>query len=51
MSDSRLAHHKEILEALRDKYGKLLYDEPVRLTTKYKDVSQARPMSAIWMQN
>ena len=37
MYDQRLAHHREILEALRAKYGKQLYDEPVRSTTKYKD--------------
>lgn len=37
MYDQRLAHHREILEALRVKYGTLLYDEPVRSTTKYKD--------------
>jgi len=35
--DSRLAHHREILEALRVKYGTLLYPDPVRSTTKYKD--------------
>jgi chromosome partitioning protein len=35
--DQRLAHHKEILEALRAKYASLLYPEPVRATTKYKD--------------
>ncbi len=35
--DSRLAHHREILEAFRVKYGDLLYPEPVRSTTKYKD--------------
>jgi len=35
--DSRLAHHREILEALRVKYGSLLYPDPVRSTTKYKD--------------
>jgi chromosome partitioning protein len=35
--DQRLAHHKEILEALRAKYTRLLYPEPVRSTTKYKD--------------
>lgn len=35
--DSRLAHHREILEALRTKYGTLLYPDPVRSTTKYKD--------------
>jgi chromosome partitioning protein len=37
MFDQRLAHHREILEALRMKYGTLLYGEPVRATTKYKD--------------
>lgn len=37
MYDQRLAHHREILEALRAKYGELLYGEPVRATTKYKD--------------
>lgn len=37
MYDQRLAHHREILEALRSKYGELLYGEPVRATTKYKD--------------
>lgn len=35
--DGRLAHHKEILEALRAKHGALLYSEPVKATTKYKD--------------
>ena len=35
--DSRLAHHKEILAALRAKHGDLLYDVPVKSTTKYKD--------------
>lgn len=35
--DSRLAHHKEILQALREKYGKLVYSQPVKSTTKYKD--------------
>jgi chromosome partitioning protein len=35
--DVRLAHHREILAALRDKYGVQLYDDPVRATTKYKD--------------
>lgn len=35
--DIRLAHHQEILEALRAKYGTLLYPNPVRATTKYKD--------------
>ena len=37
MHDTRLAHHKEILDALKAKYGNLLYSEPVRATTKYKD--------------
>jgi hypothetical protein len=35
--DCRLAHHRGILEALRVKYGSLLYDDPMRATTKYKD--------------
>ncbi len=35
--DQRLAHHREILEAFRVKYPELLYDVPVRATTKYKD--------------
>jgi chromosome partitioning protein len=35
--DIRLAHHQEIREALRAKYGNLLYPDPVRATTKYKD--------------
>jgi chromosome partitioning protein len=37
--DMRLAHHKEILEALRRKYGTQLYVEPVKSTTKYKDAA------------
>jgi chromosome partitioning protein len=37
MHDTRLMHHKEILEALRTKYGSLLYPEPIKATTKYKD--------------
>jgi len=37
MYDQRLAHHREVLAALREKYGSLLYDEPVKATTKYKD--------------
>jgi chromosome partitioning protein len=37
LHDMRLAHHKEILEALRIKYGQLVYSEPVKHTTKYKD--------------
>jgi chromosome partitioning protein len=35
--DSRLAHHREILEALKAKYGPILHTEPVKATTKYKD--------------
>ncbi len=37
LHDSRLAHHKEILAALRSKYNKLVYAEPVKATTRYKD--------------
>lgn len=37
MFDARLNHHKEILQALQAKYAGLLYDEPVKATTKYKD--------------
>jgi chromosome partitioning protein len=40
--DQRLAHHREILEALRVKHGDLLYGEPVRATTKYKDAATAQ---------
>jgi len=39
MFDGRLAHHREILEALRIKHGDLLYPEPVKATTKYKDAA------------
>jgi len=39
MFDGRLAHHREILEALKMKYGGLLYPEPVKATTKYKDAA------------
>lgn len=35
--DQRLAHHHEVLEALRVKDGAALYGDPVRATTKYKD--------------
>ncbi len=35
--DGRLAHHREILEAIRAKHGTLVYPEPVKATTKYKD--------------
>lgn len=35
--DGRLAHHREVLAALQAKYGALVYPEPVKATTKYKD--------------
>lgn len=35
--DMRLAHHREILEAIKTKHGQLVYSEPTRSTTKYKD--------------
>jgi len=35
--DGRLAHHREVLEAFKVKYSELLYNEPVKATTKYKD--------------
>jgi chromosome partitioning protein len=37
--DSRKAHHKEVLQALRYKYGKEVYREPSRETTKYNDAT------------
>jgi len=37
MDNQRLAHHHEVLEALRVQYGAALYGDPVRATTKYKD--------------
>jgi chromosome partitioning protein len=36
---SNVAHHKEVLEVLRDKYNSLLYQEPSRQTTKYNDAT------------
>ncbi len=42
MYDQRLAHHREILEALRVKYGAVLYPDPVRATTKYKDAATSQ---------
>ena len=33
------AHHKEVLEALRFKYGSEVYKEPSRETTKYNDAT------------
>lgn len=35
--DTRLAHHREILEAIKAKHGALVYAEPTKATTKYKD--------------
>jgi chromosome partitioning protein len=35
--DTRLAHHREILEAIKTKHGDLVYSEPTKATTKYKD--------------
>jgi chromosome partitioning protein len=35
--DGSLSHHKEILAALKAKYGQMVYEEPVQATTKYKD--------------
>lgn len=40
--DQRLAHHREILEAFKVKYPDLLYQEPVKATTKYKDAVTSR---------
>jgi len=37
--DSRKAHHKEVLQALRFKYGDEVYKEPSRETTKYNDAT------------
>jgi chromosome partitioning protein len=37
--DSRKAHHKEVLEALRYKYREEVYKEPSRETTKYNDAT------------
>ena len=37
--DSRKAHHKEVLQALRYKYGQEVYQEPSRETTKYNDAT------------
>lgn len=37
--DSRKAHHKEVLQALRYKYGEEVYHEPSRETTKYNDAT------------
>jgi chromosome partitioning protein len=39
--DARLAHHREVLEALRTKYADIIYPDPVRATTKYKDAVTA----------
>lgn len=40
--DQRLAHHREILEAFKVKYSELIYDNPVKATTKYKDAVTSR---------
>jgi chromosome partitioning protein len=37
--DSRKAHHNEVLQALRYKYGQEVYKEPSRETTKYNDAT------------
>src|SRR5687768_3545894 len=37
--DSRKAHHKEVLQALRHKYGDEVYKEPSWETTKYNDAT------------
>jgi chromosome partitioning protein len=37
--DSREAHHNEVLQALRYKYGAEVYKEPSRETTKYNDAT------------
>jgi chromosome partitioning protein len=42
MYDARLAHHKEILAALRSKYSQFIYEEPLKATTRYKDAVVAR---------
>lgn len=35
--DQRLNHHKDVLEIMREEYKEILYDDPMRLTVKYKD--------------
>jgi chromosome partitioning protein len=37
--DSRKAHHNEVLQALRFKYGEEVYQDPSRETTKYNDAT------------
>jgi chromosome partitioning protein len=37
LHNAQLSHHKEILAVLKTKHGSLLYPEPVKLITKYKD--------------
>ena len=37
--DSRKAHHNEVLQALRYKYGEEVYQDPSRETTKYNDAT------------
>lgn len=40
--DSRIRHHKEILQAIHQKHGKNVYIEPSRETTRYNDAITAR---------
>jgi chromosome partitioning protein len=40
--DSRKAHHREVLQALKHKYGDEVYPEPSRETTKYNDATVLR---------
>lgn len=40
--DQRLLHCREVLEAMRQKYGDLVYAEPVRARAKYKDAVSGR---------
>ena len=40
--DSRKAHHNEVLQALRYKYGEEVYKDPSKETTKYNDATTAR---------
>ena len=40
--DSRKAHYREVLQALKHKYGDEVYSEPSRRTTKYNDATVMR---------
>jgi chromosome partitioning protein len=42
MYDSRLGHHKDGLESLQRNYPTLLYREPIKATTRYKDSASER---------